>query len=196
MKRRYFSFFGILGFALLLISEGFQYRSYNGVLNIALSPLSLVSWIMFLISSLSIEFRAGRPNGNDAPWWRKSVAFLYDANWLFCILLIPINFLVLISYHGSLPPPWEIVDGLIEYRFIEFLLFIFVFLSLWAAVGLCLSPNIRTPGMMLTNIDLSVDNDVSKSQLCTYGVFAYYGVFIPFFNAFSKGISPKGVCCE
>ena len=196
MKRRYFSIFGVFGIALVIISGGYHYQSHNGIVNIHLAPLSLVSWLLFLIASLSIESRTVNSDGSVAPWWRKSVSFIYDFIWLFSLLLIPLALVSLYIHLGHFPPPWHIENSPTQSGIVEGIIFVLVFFAFWAGLGLCLSPKIQTPGMSLTNIDLSVGPEVSKLRLSIFGVFAYYGVFIPFFSIFSMGLKPQGVCRE
>lgn len=137
---------------------------------------------------------AASPDGSKAPWWRKSVSFIYDFIWLLGLLFIPFTFLSLIVHVGGFPPPWQIESDQAQNGILEVVIFIVIFVAFWVFLGLCLSPNVQTPGMALANIDLYVEGEASKLKLSIVGVFAYYGVFIPIFNMFSMGLNVKGVC--
>ena len=102
--------------------------------------------------------------------------------------------LALYIHLGHFPPPWQIEDSQTQNGIVEGIPFLVMLVTFWVALGLCLSPNFQTPGMALANIDLAVETEASNLKLSIFGVFAYYGVFIPLFNIFSMGLNPKGVC--
>jgi hypothetical protein len=111
---------------------------------------------------------------------------------LFGLLFIPVTFLNLVIVLGGLPPPWSISESISTINAIAVAVSLICFFLFWAGLGLALHPRVRTPGMILCNIDIRTENPASMLKMAFFGVFAYYGVFIPFFNLFARSIKANG----
>ncbi len=193
MNRRIFAFSLLVGLLISLVSGGFSFNSYNGATNISLPPIDLASWMLMVIATFSIDLNPPAPVPFvKAPWWKQSVAFICDFVWLFYLLFVPVALIELIIHLGHLPPPWNIADSQVKYPFIEAIIFIFPFCIFWSGMGLALHPRIRTPGMVLANIDLRLEGSNTPAKIAFFGIFAYYGVFIPLFKYFAMGLEAIG----
>ena len=192
INRRHISLLGVVGLVILFLTDGFGFESHNGVTSISLSPLVLVTWIFVFIAVFSTKISETNPTSIKAPWWCKTISFFYDFILFFILLFVPVTFLSLVIELGGLPPPWSITDIVSSKNNYLFLTSIISFILFWAVMGLALHPRIRTPGMMLCNIDLRVKDNTPTLLILLFGVFGYYGVFIPLFNVFALGISVNG----
>jgi len=185
---RYLASFGIVGIAINLLGGGYSYQSINGLTSIELSPWALLSWIFFLLTVTATQIGETEQGAVQAPWWRKSISFLYDFYVLFCFLFIPVAVVGLIIETGGFPPPWSVEESMSTNSVFSGILFAIMFILLWGGMGLALHSRIRTPGMILTNIDLRANKSAMLPTIMFLGVFRYYGVFIPIFNVFAPGI--------
>lgn len=87
---------------------------------------------------------------------------------------------------------WEFqrAGGTVLDTFYSFI-FVPIFLSIWAGFGIALHPKVTTPGALIANISLEVRQDLPFWRLAVFGIFAYYGVFIPLFKIFALGVEVK-----
>lgn len=192
MNRRQVASIGIVGIGILFAAGGFSYEIYNGVTSVSLPPLIVASWVFFGLAVSATEFGEIKQGLTKAPWWRKSTAFIYDVTLLFGLLFIPDTFVCLVSTLGRLPPPWLVRESASANTAIVIIVSLACFALFWVGLGLALHPRVRTPGMILCNIDIRIENRTSMPKMAFFGGFAYYGVFIPFFNIFSRGIKASG----
>lgn len=192
MNRRLVASIGIIGMTITMVEGGFHLGSHNGMTSISLPPLVLSSWVFFLLAAAATEFSEIQQGMTKAPWWRKSLSFIYDFYLFFCLLFIPATFLALVIELGGFPPPWSVIDSVSTNNAFSVMFFLICLFLFWGGMGLALHPRIRTPGMILSNIDLRVEQPVSLPKIAFFGLFGYYGVFIPLFNLFSQGVKASG----
>jgi len=192
MKQRYIASIGIIGIIFVAIGGGFNLANKNGVTSASISPFVLVSWVFFFIAITSTKIGEMQQGSIQASWWRKSVSFIYDAYLIFCLLFIPVTFLTLVIHQGGFPPPWSIQNSVSSSNIILSLIFLTSFTMFWCSFGYALHQRVRTPGMVLCNIDLRTEKSETPLKMAFIGVFAYYGVFIPIFNLFALGVKVNG----
>jgi len=192
MTRRHIAAIGVVGIAIGTAAGGFSQEPHNGVISISLPPLVVASWVFLLLAVAATEVGEMKQGTIKAPWWRESIAFIYDFILLFELLFIPVAFLNLVIELGRLPPPWSVSESVSVNNPIGVVVNLTCVFLFWGGLGLALHPRVRTPGMLLCNIDIRTKNPTSMLKLAFSGVFAYYGVFIPFFNLFSRGIKTNG----
>ena len=155
MKQRLLSSLGLIGIAAVLATGGFSAESRNGMVSISLPPSTLVAWVFFMLAAISLEINDLNQGTKRASWWRKSISFIYDFFLFFGLLFIPLTFLYLVIALGGLPPPWSI-DEVVSINKTSFVIGILLFAVFWGGMGLALHPKVRTPGMILANIDLRI----------------------------------------
>ena len=190
---RYYVYALPLGIILSFSAGGFAYQFQNNLVSISLPPLALSAWLLIFLSTFSFEINTSDSSATiKAPWWRQSLCFLFDFLWLFHLLFIPTTLILLVAHVGHFPPPWLVSDATTSNPSLANSVFFLMFFFFWAGIGLALHPNIRTPGMVLTNIDLRITNSTSAPKIAFFGVFSYYGVFIPLFNIFAIGLETAG----
>ncbi|MDH5354650.1 MAG: hypothetical protein OEY09_09435 [Gammaproteobacteria bacterium] len=187
--RRKLSFLAVIGIVVLFSTKGFHFSITNNMLSVFLSPWTLLSWPLLLIPLITSLNEKSKGSEELAPWWRGAVAFLIDGPLLMSIFAIPLCLLVLVLENGGIPSSW-----LIERKAgtskdtLYTILFLFMFIATWSGIGLCLHPKITTPGALAANVTLKVKGNLPAWRLAFFGVFAYYGVFIPFFKHFAIGV--------
>ena len=192
MKQRYIASIGLIGILFVAIGGGFSLANKNGVTSVSISPFVLVSWLFFFLAATSTKIGEMQQGSIQASWWRKSVSFIYDFYLIFCLLFIPVTFLTLVIHQGGFPPPWSIQNSASSNSIILSVVFLISFTLLWCSLGYALHHRVRTPGMILCDIDLRTEKTESPLKMAFVGIFAYYGVFIPLFNLFTLGVKVNG----
>ncbi len=192
MNQRALSSLGLVGIAVVLAAGGFSVKSHGGLVSISLPPATLVAWVFFVLSLASLKVKVSIRGVKNAPWWKKSLSFIYDFFVFFGSLFIPLTFLYLVAGLGGLPSPWLIEEAVVPKGIIIDVIGVVCFIVFWGGMGLALHPNVRTPGMILLNIDLRLEEPASIVRIALFGVFRYYGVFIPLFNVFAQGLTVSG----
>jgi hypothetical protein len=187
---RKFSYLAVAGVLIIVSTGGLNVHISNNFVSASMSPWALLAW-PFLLASLLSSLQANlKSTETAAPWWRGTVAFLIDAPLVMSIIIIPLCLLILVVESSGLPSSWEIdrrSDSVAD--LIYAILYVPTFAAVWIGIGMCLHPRITTPGCLVANITLSVQENLPMWRLALLGIFAYYGVFIPLFKIFAPDIN-------
>ncbi len=184
-------------FILIFIGHDMGYQQTGDFLSVTLDPYVLLTWPC-LFAALILSARSHRTVSDDlSPWWRGAISFIVDFACLLFFITIPLSLLILISEIGGFPPPWQI-EGMVNghFSFIYTPIFFALFFILWVGIGLALDSRITTPGAVITGIHIEAPSDVPLLSVMLFGVFSYYGLFIPIFKIFSFGTIPKVYLCK
>ncbi len=174
------------------VAGGLGFESNARGISASLSPGALAAWPLLFVALAASLAAPSSEASVGAPWWRRSCAFYVDFVTLFAFATVPFCLLALVIEHGSLPPPWEFSRS--ESHSTDILLsvgFFPVFAFLWAGLGLAFHKRITTPGALAFNVQLDPGKDVPLWRLAVFGVFGYYGQFIPLFSFLAYGLTPR-----
>lgn len=184
---------------IILIMRGTEYECEirNNFVSVIIDPYMLMAWPLMFIALLLSSRSQRTVLGDLSPWWRGALAFIIDFFCIFSFLMVPASFLLLTSEIGGFPPPWAIEGAITGYfSFIYMPAAFFVLILFWTGIGLSLDPRVTTPGVIITGIHIEVGHNVALWRLMLFGVFSYYGLFIPLFKIFSFGTSAKVYLCK
>ena len=186
---RSISFLGLAGILLVIFSEGFYFRLNPDTFSVAVDPLSIIAWLLMFIAILVSLSAPVRHLNIRAGWLRCSLAFIIDSSLLVSCLIIPFCLGVLVSENDGVSFYWQIVrePGLkIDHIYSSALMLIV--LVIWSGIGLCLHPKVTTPGALMANIVLGIEEKTPLWRLLIFGGFAYFGIFISFFTIFASDV--------